>query len=852
MRKLLQSLGFSIPENLDDLMGLMKAAQQYRRETSVTPTHEVTRSTALAVVVHLSPEIQRSLARFGLRYEKYLDSIRLKMPVKYRPAKDVDIYFSFEEALVRYAESTGAVLEASKEVFAIAILEDAVNKIRNRVDQYELEEKFHSLKVDIERLSQALRSRALPFDVRRGIDGDSQQQTAADALRQSGRLQEALVIYESLVRQFPNDPVAGIGLADTLRESGRRAEALALYEQMVHKFPDNPVALTGLADTLRGLGQSEQALLIYQRILHQFPDNSVALTGLAETLRELGRIEQATATEEEAKRLSSEIRQTPASKSDSKTNSAIVQTYSTAPFYSDHPARKDVLNRKAVAETIATMIESVWKEDAKQEHIDRTFMVHLHGRWGSGKTSILNFLKDALLSQNPNELSNKENASEKSSEPSWIIVDFNAWRNQSLGPAWWTLMEAVYRQARNQLGGWFRQNGIRLIVRDRWWRVRSSYAPYALVAGVTIILGLSLIWLWQAELFDKTQNWFVEGWKIIGTIIGLIVAVFAFGHTYPIGSARTAKSYLELSRDPLGPLTKRYGEVVADIGRPVAVFIDDLDRCNAEFVVELLQTIQTLFRQARVLYVVAADRDWVCASYQQQYKTFSDTLGEPGKSLGHLFLEKVFQLSVDVPRLGERERNTYWNELINSRLPSKIEETKEIADQLATEFQAVNTESQIIEIVERYRDDPVRADIAASKGFQRMHSASLVREREHFLAGYAHLIEPNPRAMKRLLNAYGFRRGFDIQSRRRSDPDALVRWTILENRWPILADYLEGRSGGRNETEIIKALKKDTEVLEVAQGLTWDKLRPVASAPDQPPATEITPGADAKTQVPSH
>jgi hypothetical protein len=106
--------------------------------------------------------------------------------------------------------------------------------------------------------------------------------------------------------------------------------------------------------------------------------------------------------------------------------------------------------------------------------------------------------------------------------------------------------------------------------------------------------------------------------------------------------------------------------------------------------------------------------------------------------------------------------------------------------------------------------------------------------------------------MKRLLNAYGFRRGFDIQSRRRSDPDALVRWTILENRWPILADYLEGRSGGRNETEIIKALKKDTEVLEVAQGLTWDKLRPVASAPDQPPATEITPGADAKTQVPSH
>jgi len=99
---------------------------------------------------------------------------------------------------------------------------------------------------------------------------------------------------------------------------------------------------------------------------------------------------------------------------------------------------------------------------------------------------------------------------------------------------------------------------------------------------------------------------------------------------------------------------------------------------------------------------------------------------------------------------------------------------------------------------------------------------------------------------KRLLNAYGFRRGFR-HPQRRSDPDALVRWTILENRWPILADYLEGRSRGRDASEIISALIKNPEVLEVAQGLTWEKLRPIASAPDQPPAMEITLGIDAKT-----
>jgi hypothetical protein len=69
----------------------------------------------------------------------------------------------------------------------------------------------------------------------------------------------------------------------------------------------------------------------------------------------------------------------------------------------------------------------------------------------------------------------------------------------------------------------------------------------------------------------------------------------------------------------------------------------------------------------------------------------------------------------------------------------------------------------------------------------------------------------------------------------------------LENRWPILADYLEGRSSGHDVTEIVDALMKNPDVLEVALGLTWEKLRPVVSAPDQPPATKITPGSDTKS-----
>jgi TolA-binding protein len=453
----------------------------------------------------------------------------------------------------------------------------------------------------------------------------------AEALREAGRLDEAITEYRETAVRFPNDSVAWNRIAETLREAGRLDEAITEYRETAARFPNDPVAFNGLAEALREAGRLEEAIAVYRQTIERFPEDRVARNGLAQTplpLREAGRNDETLAQSEERVQVGDHLEAT------------VTRKHSTAPFYSDHPARRDILNRKAVAETIATMVENVWKEDAKEENIDRTFMVHLHGRWGSGKTSILNFLRDALLSQRASNSSKKRSPQDKTANPSWVVVDYNAWRNQSLGPAWWTLMEAVYRQARGQLGGWLRPSGLFLIVRDHWWRIRSSYAPYAFAAVLALTLALSLIWLWRATLHLDDKDWLINGLKLIGSIVGVIVAVLAFGYDYRIGSARTAKSYLELSRDPLSPLTKRYGELVADIGRPVAVFVDDLDRCNAEFVVELLQTIQTLFRNARVLYVVAADRDWVCASYQQQYKLFGDTIGEPGKSLGHLFLEK--------------------------------------------------------------------------------------------------------------------------------------------------------------------------------------------------------------------
>ena len=170
--------------------------------------------------------------------------------------------------------------------------------------------------------------------------------------------------------------------------------------------------------------------------------------------------------------------------------------------------------------------------------------------------------------------------------------------------------------------------------------------------------------------------------------------------------------------------------------------------------------------------------------------------------------------------------------------------------EIVTEITSLTKERDLISASKKQRESPAQEAFAKAEIFKQMQSPALRREQQHFLADYEGLVEKNPRAMKRLLNAYGFRRGFEIQSGifREGDGemDALIRWIILENRWPVLADHLSPGSAGDGDNKIIDALMKDPDVLDVAKGLTWDKLRTIAGAPIRSRDGKLLPSRTAK------
>jgi hypothetical protein len=475
----------------------------------------------------------------------------------------------------------------------------------------------------------------------------------------------------------------------------------------------------------------------------------------------------------------------------------------------DNPAIIDQLGRRPFAEVLAARIEEVWRtQDRSRSKSNATtseteangdssqnpssgFMIHIDGPWGSGKTSVLNFLRGALQS------------ADRPIDRKWVVVEFNAWQQQRIRPPWWTLIREIYGQSMRQLA---LRSKVQLAVRWWWWCFRADWLPVVATAVVILLCVLvttgvigfvpkaAVTASGQGGTQDEWANGVALGIKILSAVLAAGAAVFTFSRTMVFGSARAAQTYTDLRSDPLRPIVRLFVDLVRAIRRPLVVFVDDLDRCDSKYVVELLEGIQTLFRQEPVTYVVAADRKWICSSFEQEFRDYTATIGEPGRPLGYLFLDKVFQVSVSIPRLSPQWQRAYWLGLLQTTTtddPKALDATRKRAENAATEtVQGIHTQEALQQKIQEASDDPVREQavrVAAAKQITRPEARLRT---EHRLQRWAELIEHNPRSMKRVVNALAMQQAIHFLEGREVSPETLAQWTIIELRWPILADFL--------------------------------------------------------------
>jgi KAP family P-loop domain len=280
-----------------------------------------------------------------------------------------------------------------------------------------------------------------------------------------------------------------------------------------------------------------------------------------------------------------------------------------------------------------------------------------------------------------------------------------------------------------------------------------------------------------------------------------------------VGSPGGTKALLRTT-DPMEDLLRRYAFLVESAGTHIIVLVDNLDRCHADYVVEMLEGIQTLFRtlpssRARfwrssprrkplVAFVVAADKGWLCDSYLHAYQEFGTSAREPGRPFGLAFVDKIFELALRIPTVPaaaaveartDPDRKAPRNPFQDCEQELQVRQTLLRAE---TTLQAGRRTSEAPVPVLALRTYAVEklAEIE-TRARRRRDRIDTTIQLDELLAR----VDPGPIIRRQLETAYCVNRTAQLLGGHAVDADdrAIYRlglWTLLELKWPLLASEL--------------------------------------------------------------
>ncbi len=296
------------------------------------------------------------------------------------------------------------------------------------------------------------------------------------------------------------------------------------------------------------------------------------------------------------------------------------------------------------------------------------------GGWGSGKSSLMNLLCEDLQRRGTS------------------AVKFNAWHHQSEEHLLAALFEAVRTRAIPRMwtmrGLWFRAR----LIGPRLRNQMLAALPVLLLLVVAVIVGALLIteeqgqaiWKGSKEYWDSLKEekgeWTLGNYSFLAVPglggLALFVWLRSLWVALPVKPASLLKNFASLWRitgfaDRLSfrfKFGRAFGEVCTALRMPgvpgLVIFIDDLDRCQAESVLSIFEAVNYLVTVGDCIVVMGFDRAQVEHSIGAELKDIADGIpdreipfnfgGEKdGKRRAYArhYMEKLINLEITIPQM---------------------------------------------------------------------------------------------------------------------------------------------------------------------------------------------------------
>ncbi len=259
------------------------------------------------------------------------------------------------------------------------------------------------------------------------------------------------------------------------------------------------------------------------------------------------------------------------------------------------------------------------------------------GDWGSGKSSLMS-------------LACAELKVEAASGTRYVCVRFSPWQYEDYDDVKVALMTAVLAQVGKEAAGNEEQEAE--VGRLKSFMQRFGRRSRRVVRGGVGLVPSAVPAV--AHMIDPATDPTMvtlaqKGMEVVATGVAGRLA----DPTPPVDDQPVTD--VEEFRTRFADLVKSLDQVAA-----VVVFIDDLDRCLPETVVDTFEAIRLLLGAPRTAFVVAANQKVVESAVDARYPE----LRGDGGGIGAQYLEKMLQLKIAVPALAVPEAVTYVNMLL--------------------------------------------------------------------------------------------------------------------------------------------------------------------------------------------
>ncbi|WP_216914144.1 KAP family P-loop NTPase fold protein [Nocardia noduli] len=270
--------------------------------------------------------------------------------------------------------------------------------------------------------------------------------------------------------------------------------------------------------------------------------------------------------------------------------------------------------------------------------------IGLLGDWGSGKSSLMALTCAELRA---------EGGPEQASP--YLCVQFSPWQYEDYDDVKVALMNAILDAIDERVGDDAQAHEQVQQLRKRLPRLRR----YGRKAARTI-LGAAPQWApLAAQALDSNMDPALAG--VIGDTLSAGARAGAERLADPVEPAVEEPVARERVTD-VGSFRADFAHLVTELTdvKAVVVFIDDLDRCLPDTVVDTFEAIRLFVNTEKTAFVIAANEEIVQSAIDSRYPE----LVIEGTGLGAKYLEKMLQLRVSVPQLSPPEADTYMNLLL--------------------------------------------------------------------------------------------------------------------------------------------------------------------------------------------